>query len=521
MVLSKAHSMAIVQEYFHSSVRVGKGGRILRRGLPIWTLALSLTSIAAQAGEEEIVGFNGRALPAIVHVGAPVPATTVVRVAGTAGYGWFESFADMGGSTHRMEGILAVSVSPLESLTFGLDAEGHYDSFEDEGQSSGGFGTPRLMARYAQPLSETFHLGGQFDLSFGGAKAPDVAFDATSPALKGLLAARLADRTWLAAELGFDLDLSSNIYGPDDIASTANNLTIGASSSPSIPWGVGVSHRLSGPRTELLGEVSGNILLGGNAPRFSESPFRLDVGARQPLAAGLSLGAALQVGLSARTDEPQGDQYVPREPRLAGLVTLGWHLQKKDPPPPPPPVKKKEKEKEVKPAPPPKPVIHTSKASGSIVDEGGRPLSDVEVILTQEGTAPRTTRSFADGRFVFEEVPVKGNVQLEIKTPGYEVVKLSYAEGAERSAEVVMYPALPAGQVRGAVLDLAGNPVVATIEITPGDHVVEVNADGSFELELSPGKYTVRFRHDDFKNQRRVVVVQDRGVVILNIALSP
>src|SRR5690606_22559345 len=197
------------------------------------------------------------------------------------------------------------------------------------------------------------------------------------------------------------------------------------------------------------------------------------------------------------------------------------HLQKKDPPPPPPPVKKKEKEKEVKPAPPPKPVIHTSKANGSIVDEGGRPLSDVEVILTQEGTAPRTTRSFADGRFVFEEVPVKGNVQLEIKTPGYEVVKLSYAEGAERNAEVVMYPALPAGQVRGAVLDLAGNPVVATIEITPGDHVVEVNADGSFELGISPGKYTVRFRHDDFKNQRRVVVVQDRGVVILNIALSP
>jgi hypothetical protein len=517
MVLSKAHSMAIVQEYCYSSLQLGKSGRRMRQCLAAGTLALSLATVTAHAEEEEIVGSNDRALPAIVHVGAPVPATTVVRVAGAAGYGWFESFADMEGSMNRLEGSIAISVSPLESLTFGLDAEGHYDFYSG---GDGGAGTPRLSARYARSLNENFHVGGQFDLSLVGAEAPDFELDAISPLLKGLIAARLAERTWLAAELGFELDMSKNLYASDEYPSTANNLTIGASSSPSIPWGVGVSHRLSGPRTELLSELSGNILVGGNAPGFSESPFRLDLGVRQPLAAGLSLGAVFEVGLSARTDAPQGEDYVPREPRLAGLVTLGWHLQKKEPPPPPP-VKQKEAKKEVKPPPPPKPVIETSKATGSIVDEGGRPLTDVEVILTQEGKAPRTTRSLADGRFEFVEIPVKGDVQLEIRTPGYEVVKRTYTEGAERNAEVVMYPALPAGQVRGAVLDLAGNPVVATIEITPGDHEMVVNEDGTFELELAPGRYTVRFRHDDFKNQRRVVVVQDRGVVILNIALSP
>lgn len=508
--------MAIVQEYFYSSLKLGKSRSTLRWRLATGTLALSFASVTARAEEEEIVGSNDRALPAIVHVGAPVPANTVVRVAGAAGYGWFESFADMEGSLNRVEGNLAVSVSPLESLTFGLDAEGHYDIYSE---GNAGVGAPRLSARYARPLNKNLHVGGQFDLSLVGAKAPDFDFDAFSPLLKGLIAARLAERTWLAAELGFDIDMSKNVYAPDEYPSTADNLTVGASSSPSIPWGVGVSHRLSGPRTELLSEVSGNILVGGNAPRFSESPFRLDLGVRQPLIAGLSLGAIFEVGLSARTDEPQGEVYVPREPRLAGLVTLGWHLQKKEPPPKP--VQKKAVKKVVKPLPPPKPVVETSKAIGSIVDEGGRPLSDVEVVLTQEGAAARTTRSLADGRFEFENIPVKGDAQLEFKTPGYEVVKRTYAEGAERSAEIVMYPALPAGQVRGAVLDLAGNPVVATIEITPGDQEMVVNADGTFELELSPGKYTVRFRHEDFKNQRRVIVVQDRGVVILNIALSP
>jgi 5-hydroxyisourate hydrolase-like protein (transthyretin family) len=156
-----------------------------------------------------------------------------------------------------------------------------------------------------------------------------------------------------------------------------------------------------------------------------------------------------------------------------------------------------------------------------VVDEGGRPLADVEVILTREGSQPLATRTYADGRFEFKEVPDEGDVQLEIKTPGYEVRKISYAEGEDRSSEVVLYPALPAGQVRGAVLDLSGNPVAAKITITPGDHEVDVKEDGSFELELTPGRYTVRFHHADYKNQMRVVVVEDRGVVILNIALSP
>ena len=64
-----------------------------------------------------------------------------------------------------------------------------------------------------------------------------------------------------------------------------------------------------------------------------------------------------------------------------------------------------------------------------------------------------------------------------------------------------------------------GQPIAATITVTPGNHSVTVRADGSFDLELAPGTYTVKFQHEDYATQRRTIRLQDRGVVILNIAL--
>jgi hypothetical protein len=471
------------------------------------------------AHAQSAIGSTDRALPGVIHVGAPVPAEAFLRVAGGAGYGWYEPFADIEASTHRMSGRIAASISPINELTLGLDIWGRFDtSSVDGGSETALYGEPRLTGRYALPIHDGLHVGAQADLRIVGAEAPSIKLDAITPALRAQIAARLAPQTWLAAELGFQLDNTENALDEDQPVSTLGNLTIGASSSSSIPWGVGVSHRLTGPKTELLGELSGDILVGADAPRFAESPLRLALGARHPLSEAFSLSGGLNFGLSARNEEALVGAYVPREPRISALVALGWEWGKKAGPvqeaPPPKAVEKK-------PPPPPPPVIKTSAVTGMVVDEGGRPLADVEVILTRQGSEPSTTRTYADGRFEFPEVPDEGNVELVIKTPGFENLKISYAEGEERSREVVLYPALPAGQVRGAVLDLSGKPIPASITITPGDHEVAVKEDGSFELELAPGRYTVRFNHPDYKNQMRVVVVEDRGVVILNIALSP
>jgi hypothetical protein len=161
----------------------------------------------------------------------------------------------------------------------------------------------------------------------------------------------------------------------------------------------------------------------------------------------------------------------------------------------------------------------SSPVSGAVVDEGGRALADASVTLEMLGREPHQERTLADGKFEFAAVP-EGEASVRVNAPGYEEALVQIAEGKSRVVEVMLRPSVPAGQVRGKVLDLKGNPVKATLRISPGDQLIETQADGSFELELAPGRYTVRFEHEDFGSQRRTISVQNRGVVILNIALS-
>jgi hypothetical protein len=136
-----------------------------------------------------------------------------------------------------------------------------------------------------------------------------------------------------------------------------------------------------------------------------------------------------------------------------------------------------------------------------------------------EGAQPRETRSAEDGRFSFTEVP---GVALELRAsaPGFDDARAEIGPASERSSELVLHPSVPAGQVRGRVLDLGGTPVPASIRITPGDHQLEAGSDGSFTIELAPGRYTLQLQHPGFAPQQRVIVVRERGVVILNLALG-
>ena len=44
-------------------------------------------------------------------------------------------------------------------------------------------------------------------------------------------------------------------------------------------------------------------------------------------------------------------------------------------------------------------------------------------------------------------------------------------------------------------------------------------AEGSFELNLKPGRYTVRLRAYGFNSQNRSVIVNENGVTVLNAEL--
>jgi hypothetical protein len=163
--------------------------------------------------------------------------------------------------------------------------------------------------------------------------------------------------------------------------------------------------------------------------------------------------------------------------------------------------------------------VATSPVSGVVVDEGGRPLPDALLTLTASGAEPQETRSLESGAFAFTGLP-PGPSELRVSAAGFDEVRLAIEPGREQVREIVLHPSVPAGQLRGRVLDLSGTPLRASISISPGEHLVEVDESGSFAVDLAPGRYTVTLQHPDFATQERVIVVHDRGVVILNIALA-
>lgn len=483
------------------------------------TIVSSVTNAWAEDAPEgpETPHENRVGMPGIVRMSLPVAAQAPIVIALTGGYGFIDPMYDLSAPGHRLQGQAAIAVSPLPYLVLGVDAWGRIDLFSSEDDDEANlYGEPRLSARLQHALSPDVHLGGELGVRFVGEEAPDIKPASISPSLRALVGARLSPSTWLAGTLGFHLDNSDNSLPPLDEIGAIDRITIGASSSFGIPFGVGISHRLAS-ETELLGELGGEILVGSSAPPIFESPWGISVGARQPFGEQFAAMASVDVSLSAR-GEVEPNATVPVEPRLGGFLTLVWRPGAR------PPVEAEvvavpeEKEEVVEEELPP--AIPTSPVQGSVVDEGGRPLADVQVVLQREGASDVEERTYANGQFEFKEVP-EGPVVLVIKTPGYDEVKVQFAEGEPREKEVILYPSLPAGQVKGEVRDLQGNPLPDTkITISPGDKTVEVTAEGTFTLELAPGRYTVRFDHPELSPQKRVIRVQDRGVVILNIALT-
>lgn len=491
---------------------------------------LAGVSLASVNAEAQLPTSSNRAMPGLVRVGVPVVAETPFAVGVGAGAGWLDQ-AQNSQAGIRLLGSAALAVNVAPSLQLGADLSGTRDNFGDE---INGYGEPRLSARFVAPSNTRHAWGAELDARFVGGEAPSIEWSATSPSLRGLYGYRATEQLWVVGTLGLHLNRSAQAIPDVELIADNDRRSLMASTWSGVPWGLGLGYQAR-PGTNLSGELTGEWLIGDQAPPLLVSPIRLTAGVQQRLSENFAGFVAVEVGLSRR-HALVAEQIWVEEPRLAGLLGFTWLLSKPQsakpvvkrapPPPPPPPVPPVvETPKELEPAVPPPAPIPVSPVGGTIVDEGGRPMADVEVVLQQEGQPPRSERTFADGRFEFREVPV-GGVSLTVAEPGYDRVVVTLAPEQTSASEIVLRPAVPAGQVRGKVLDLQGNPVAAQVKVngdgrsqTGTEQIITVAADGSFELDLVPGRYLVRFEHAEFAPQRRSIVVKNKGVIILNIAL--
>ncbi len=453
-------------------------------------------------------------VPSIIRLPMAAPAHAPLTLATSVDYGFYPKVTGEPERTRRggAQFFLAWAPSPLLTLRAGLvgvlgmvpNTAGSY------------YGEPQLGARWLTKAASSLYVGADLEARLVGATAPSIKPSATTPTLSGLVGWHAAGNTWLGARLGYRLDRTAQAVDGSERFRVRDRLILGASSWDAALLGVGASQLVG--RTELLAEASAELLVGSGAPSLRQSPWGGALGVRYHYDANLGLIAfAHYSGTRLPNPFPEG-ALLPVRPQLSVELGIHWRFGVHDLPASPPP--------EASSAAPTSGLPLVARAThgvvfGTVVDEGGRPMPDVAVTVKDASGQASTTYTDATGKFRFDQIRL-GAVVLTTDTANYDPatrkVKLEKAE--TKAGELLIYPALPAGQVKGRTLNLKGAPVLATVTFEPGGKTLETSADGAFSIDLKPGVYTVRVTHPDFSPQVRTIRVEERGVVVLDIALN-
>ena len=425
-------------------------------------------------------------------------------------YGWTEPVLKMNDSHQRLQLDAAASMTPLPWLSTALRVLGRYDLHSGTGSNSdyGIVTGTHLGARALFPLGDDFQAGAELELWLPGGDSVGKAFSALSGDLQLLLAyAPQQSGFKLGLMLGLRMDRSRHAGGEPERFSAADRLALGVSDGM---WaakpGLALAYR-SGD-VEWLAEWSYRMYF----DYVAASPMWVRAGARYFPSDDLQLELLLGVSPSKRPALAQGDPLAVVEPRLwAGLAaTYAWGASVPPPevvaPPPPPP----------EPEPEPRATLQ-----GQVAAAGGAPLPGASVALTRDEQRVEQTTDAA-GRFKFADLSA-GDYALAVSAEGFEPAQRSVVlqPGAAADLNVPLTQELPIGQIRGTVRRFDGKPILARIVITALKIDQKTGPDGTFEIDVPPGDYSVTVSAERFSRQTRTAHVEQRGVAILIVELEP
>ncbi|ACY17186.1 carboxypeptidase regulatory-like domain-containing protein [Haliangium ochraceum] len=459
------------------------------------------------------------ALPGGHRVGSAEPADAPIALSAGAGLGLASGVL---GSDHqhlRLLGSLAASVTPLPWLSLGLRIDGRRDQHsglastdpnapDSEGSDDSLVGEPRLLVQARTPLSPDWHLGARLTAWFPGADAPSLVPAATTVDLAAQVSyAPPRSPLRVSAALGYRLDRSAESAEGSDALSAADRLSLGVSEFDAALLGVGASYALG--RTALLAEWSWDRLLGDGAP--STGAMRVSGGVRVAVNRDWSAELVVEGLLSDLPTAAPGDPLAPYEPRVTATLGLSARFGR-GPAPGPASAASDSTEAEAE--------AERGAVTGTLRSSAGEPLAEVTIALLGPEGSRSETRTDAEGGFRFEDV-APGPVTLAVDADGYQPVRraLTLRPGTPAEVAFQLQEALPSGQLRGFVRSFRGQPIAASLVVEPLGETFTADADGAFEIDLAPGKYRVIVSAPGFRQQRRAIVVEEGGVVILNVDL--
>jgi hypothetical protein len=495
--------------YRHEIAKSRAGAAIALSTLIVVTLVSSQRARVSAQAQPERAGSGVDALPGVHEVPLAVRGPEGLKTRLGLGYGWTESVLKMNDSHHRLQIDAAGSFTPLPWFAIALGVLGRYDAHTGSVSDSGVITETHLGARATFPLGAQMHAGAQLSLWLPGGDTVASSFSALSGDLQLLLAyAPEQSPITLGLALGLRVDRSQYAGGDPRGYSAADRLALGASDSIlAAREGLVVSYRVG--RVEWIAEWAFRMYFA----RIAESPMWIRAGARYFPAPRLQLELLLGVSPSKRPSLADGAPLAVIEPRVsAGLsATYAWSSQE------PQPSAAASASEKAQPQPVKQP---PAKVRGQVLAPSGSGLAGATLTLSH-GDAKRTATSDAQGVFEFEALP-EGQYALSVVADGFiaDQQSLELHDGDAPELHVTLKRELPQGQIRGTVRRFNGKPVVASVTIADLGITQQTHDDGTFEIDVPPGQYSVAVKARGFRPQTRKARVELHGVAILIVELE-
>ena len=478
-------------------------------------LALLLAAATTFTARAEDIGHGRTALPAadavpMLLAGREHP----IRAHASIGYGYTEQVLDAGDAHHRTEAQLAASYQPLEALALAARFDARLDTHASDAGGDEGIVTQSwLSARVSLPASSSLRVGADAALRFPGASEPGRSITSVSPEARALITfSPVEQRTWLSAAVGFRLDRSRHGMAEPERLSLDDRVGLGASDANAVLLGIGAVHRLGA--FALLGEWTWDLQVGERAAAALESPMRLTAGARWFLSTSLHLQLLAGVSPSTRPAIAASEPLYPIEPRVFGALGVGLRFGAA-----PRPRAAQRVEPVAKPLPPPEPPPPIARrVSGRVIDGASHAPLAGAVIASASGPE---VASDAAGLFALEDMPLDF-IELRVSAEGFKeaVVPVGAGAGQADDLEIELEPDQNAASIRGTVSNFQGRLVAGRVVVQPGNHSAVLDANGSFELALPAGEYTVLITAPGYDSQERVVRVAAGDVAVIVVQLQ-
>jgi hypothetical protein len=471
-------------------------------------------------------------LPGLDQVALPRFATKTFAFSLSGGYGYTEAQAREKEGHHRASGGLGAGLLYFPSLAFGVSSAFRYDKHPSDarGGDDGGVLDLRLAARRGAMFGA--HALG-LELAYGAPGSESIAGGLGHPRLdaRALYSLSLASNTLLGLNLGYRFDDSAGSVNAPTQLRRGDRVALGLSEYDALLLGLGVDQFFG--KSEVFCEFSADFLIETGAPPLFQSPFRAALGFRQHLSDSSTVGLIVSSTFSDRAPSEAADPLVPVEPRLNTrfLYSIALGPSKANVPAIVQPKPVEEKPVEEKPAPPPAevpppPEPRTGSIQIVVTDFRGHPISDANVVaeITKAGeTEPVVVVIPLRERNVYEApdlplgdtvIVVRAELLRELRQPA------KTEAGKAVQTQIQLEKAAAGTLLRGYVRAFSGESVPATIRITPGDHTIQCDSDGAFQMEVPPGTYEVSIEAPGFLSQKRRLSVTKDGVTLLNVDLQ-